>query len=387
MGSRGWAVVAGRELRDLWLGGRGLVLLFAFSVLASVITYLGATSEGINFLEKRETVNLTLQVAVMFGALLALMVAADAISGERERGTLESLLLTPAPRRDLVSGKLLAALSVWAAALVVTVPYVWFLGEPLRAACAVRADAAARRRKAGLGRRAAAAGEPDDGGGALHAQRRDQPVRLDEGARLAHLPDRGQRGARRRGGAGGAAVHVAARGHGGMSSVRVGVLVIVLVVSLALAPVARGEVGVSISRQEVSTNLGDEFGFTTEVRNRGDAPATGLVAHLNVVGLSSGIYVDPEDWSEERTKNVPTLGPGETTSISWSVKAVTGGHAAVYVVVLPEDPGEGVPVSSPSIDVQIADTKDLNSDGVLPLALGVPALIGMLSLAVRRRRA
>jgi hypothetical protein len=172
-----------------------------------------------------------------------------------------------------------------------------------------------------------------------------------------------------------------------MSGVRVGVLVIVLVVSLALAPVARGEVEVSISRQEVSTNLGDEFGFTTEVRNRGDAPATGLVAHLNVVGLSSGIYVDPEDWSEERTKNVPTLGPGETTSISWSVKAVTGGHAAVYVVVLPEDPGEGVPVSSPSIDVQIADTKDLNSDGVLPLALGVPALIGMLSLAVRRRRA
>ena len=67
MKSRPWATVAGQELRDLWLGGRGLLLLLAFSVLVSVITYLGATSEGINFLEKRETVNLTLQVAVMFG--------------------------------------------------------------------------------------------------------------------------------------------------------------------------------------------------------------------------------------------------------------------------------------------------------------------------------
>ncbi|HZO60202.1 MAG TPA: ABC transporter permease subunit [Solirubrobacterales bacterium] len=133
MESRGWSVVAGRELRDLWLGGRGLLLLFAFSVLASVITYVGATSEGINFLEKRETVNLTLQVAVMFGALLALMVAADAISGERERGTLESLLLTPVPRRQLLSGKLVAALSVWFAALAVTVPYVWFLGRDVGA--------------------------------------------------------------------------------------------------------------------------------------------------------------------------------------------------------------------------------------------------------------
>jgi ABC-2 type transport system permease protein len=69
----------------------------------------------------------------MFGALLALMVAADAISGERERGTLESLLLTPVPRHQLASGKLIAALSVWCAALVVTVPYVWFLGRDVGA--------------------------------------------------------------------------------------------------------------------------------------------------------------------------------------------------------------------------------------------------------------
>jgi len=131
--SGAWRIVAGQELRDLWLGGRALLLLLAFSVLASVITYMGATSEGINFLEKRETVNLTLQVAVMFGALLALLVAADAISGERERGTLESLLLTPVPRRQLASGKLLAALSLWFAALVVTVPYVWFLGRDVGA--------------------------------------------------------------------------------------------------------------------------------------------------------------------------------------------------------------------------------------------------------------
>lgn len=131
--SSGWTVVAAQELRDLWLGGRGLLLLLGFSVLVSTITYVGATSEGINFLEKRETVNLTLQIAVAFGALVALMAAADAISGERERGTLESLLLTPVSRGHLVSGKLLAALSLWFAALVVAVPYVWFLGRDVGA--------------------------------------------------------------------------------------------------------------------------------------------------------------------------------------------------------------------------------------------------------------
>ena len=127
-----WAVVFERELRDLWTGGRALVMCFAFSLLLSVIAYLVATNTDLNFLEQRESVSLTLQVAIAVGALLALLVAGDAISGERERGTLETMLLTPASRRQIATGKLLAALSLWLAAFVVTVPYVWRLGQRRR---------------------------------------------------------------------------------------------------------------------------------------------------------------------------------------------------------------------------------------------------------------
>jgi ABC-2 type transport system permease protein len=77
---RAWAVVAGQELRDLWLGGRGLLLSLAFSILLSVLSYLVATNQALNFLEQRESVNLTLQVAIAVGALLALLAGADAIS-------------------------------------------------------------------------------------------------------------------------------------------------------------------------------------------------------------------------------------------------------------------------------------------------------------------
>jgi ABC-2 type transport system permease protein len=125
----GWRIVAGQEVRDLWVGGRGLPLVFAVSVLLSVITYLTATNQVLNFLEQREAVNLTVQVAVAVGVLLTLIVSADGISGERERGTLESLLLTPIPRRALLLGKAAAALSLWLAVFVVTVPYVWVLGR------------------------------------------------------------------------------------------------------------------------------------------------------------------------------------------------------------------------------------------------------------------
>lgn len=161
-------------------------------------------------------------------------------------------------------------------------------------------------------------------------------------------------------------------------------LAVVLVVAGApIASAAEPAVDVSISRTEVSTRLGESFGFGTEVRNTGARPLSGLVAHLNVVGLSEGIYVDPEDWSEERTKSLAPLGAGGSTNLSWNVKAVTGGRVAIYVVVLPD---RGPLAVSPAMAVRIADTKDLNSGGVLPLALGVPALLGMATLALRRRR-
>jgi ABC-2 type transport system permease protein len=124
-----WLVVAEREIRDLWLGGRGLALLLAYAVVLSVTTYLTASNAALNFLEQRESVSLTLQVAVALGALLALLTAADAISGERERGTLESLLLAPIPRRSVVIGKGVAAMTLWLAAFIVAVPYVWYLGR------------------------------------------------------------------------------------------------------------------------------------------------------------------------------------------------------------------------------------------------------------------
>jgi ABC-2 type transport system permease protein len=124
-----WRVVAEQECRGLWISGRGPVLLFAFSVLLSAMTYLAASSQVLNFLEQREAVNLTLQVGVAVGVLVTLVVSADGISGERDRGTLESLLLTPVSRRAIVVGKLVAALTLWLAAYAVAVPYVWVLGR------------------------------------------------------------------------------------------------------------------------------------------------------------------------------------------------------------------------------------------------------------------
>ncbi len=98
-------------------------------MLLSVTSYLVASNQALNFLEQRESVNLTLQMAVAVGGLMVLLIAGDGVSGERERETLESLLLTPAPSRSLVLGKAAAALSLWLASFVVTAVYVVFLAR------------------------------------------------------------------------------------------------------------------------------------------------------------------------------------------------------------------------------------------------------------------
>ncbi|MGI9607935.1 MAG: ABC transporter permease [Acidimicrobiales bacterium] len=124
-----WRVVVGEELRELWLGPRGLTVVFAFSIVLSAMAYLASVDAGINLLDARESVGIVVQLAIALGTLAALVISADAIAGERERGTLEALLVTPAPRRHIVIGKLLAATTVWVAALIVALPYVAVMAD------------------------------------------------------------------------------------------------------------------------------------------------------------------------------------------------------------------------------------------------------------------
>ena len=59
---------------------RALGLLLAYSLLISAMTYLTATNSLLNFLEQRESVNLTLQVSIAVGGLLALVAAGEGLA-------------------------------------------------------------------------------------------------------------------------------------------------------------------------------------------------------------------------------------------------------------------------------------------------------------------
>jgi hypothetical protein len=111
----------------------------------------------------------------------------------------------------------------------------------------------------------------------------------------------------------------------------------------------------------------------------------GVVAHLNIVSLDPSVYVDPEDWSSHRTRYLGTIPPGGSTRTDWTVQAVNSGHFVIYVAVV-DHQGAGSVIASNPLRATVAQKRRLNSGGVVPLALGIPAVLALGLVALRRRR-
>src|SRR5215208_6134109 len=75
----------------------------------------------------KEMVFFILQITLAVSLLISLIIGANAISGERENGTIESLLVTPVSRRQIILGKFLAALSPWPFILAISTVYIALL--------------------------------------------------------------------------------------------------------------------------------------------------------------------------------------------------------------------------------------------------------------------
>jgi len=128
-----WWVVLSRELRDLWIGGKALYLILIYSILLGMYSYLLASNAEVNLMPLKEMVLEMVKASIAVGLFICLIIGADSVSGERERATLEGLLLTPTRRRKIVAGKFLAAVSPWPVALAIAVPY-WVVlskGDPV----------------------------------------------------------------------------------------------------------------------------------------------------------------------------------------------------------------------------------------------------------------
>ncbi len=159
---------------------------------------------------------------------------------------------------------------------------------------------------------------------------------------------------------------------------------------LALFSLAAAAAPLSISLAPAVSNpaspqMGDNLSFHTVIRNGDTAPVEGLIAWLSLVQVDPGKEqpVDLEDWSAHKAVTTAALAPGASIETDWPMRLIQAGHYRVVVSAASRD-GAAL-TASPFADFTVRQKPVVESRRVLPIALGIPLLIGV-SMFRRRRR-
>jgi ABC-2 type transport system permease protein len=439
-----WLVIFKQEAVELWVGGRAINLLILYSVLLGLMTFLLATNTELNLIPPKEMVFLTLQNAISFGVFIGMIIGADSISGERERGTLEVLLLTPASRRQLVLGKLLAALTPWPAAYLISIPTLivvaqgndvlgqalWLgaiLGTILAIAFAsfgLLVSTWCNSNKTSMFITLAAwlllflltqlPGEVQKGDFGYFVQRINPIQASSEFMEKVLVNNR-----------------TIAEKAPYLRSSEIAVVIIPLLLFLVAAPrlrliagrARRGrarwgslagaalavgillggagpalgeplpqtsptELDLSLDQSVIAVKAGDEIPFQSLLENNGAEDSPPVTLAMNIINLK-GDVVDPEDWSPERTQKVNGVAAGDAVRHTWTIEAILKGDYMVYLVAIPQPDGVEAtshPVASTGLHLSVGAFSELNPEGVLPVVIFVPVGVALILLLVVRLR-
>ena len=122
------ALIARTEALELLAGRRGRAWLLLLAAALSAFALLLVSNTELGLLDRAQVLYAELGLVTALGALLAVVLGADAVAGERERGSLLPLLLSPVSRGAILRGKLGAQAAAWAAAALLALPYLWAAG-------------------------------------------------------------------------------------------------------------------------------------------------------------------------------------------------------------------------------------------------------------------
>ena len=165
-----------------------------------------------------------------------------------------------------------------------------------------------------------------------------------------------------------------------------GAVSLALMGSLALttssAAQTAGTVTVAVEPVETTIDLGATIDLTITITNNGQEPTSDLLAHLDVTTPDSDGSVDPEDWTPALSKSIGPLAAGDSITLDWTVQPIAPGRFLLYAVSL-----ESTTITASNlVTIEVIDRRSLNSGGMLPISLGVPAVIGAALVGRLRRR-
>lgn len=118
-----------KELGEEVFSPRGALLYLTCSVILSAFAISLVSNTELSLLDNAQAVYLMCGIALALGLLIVIIRGSDSFAGERERQTLELLLITPVSTRRIVRAKLCGMSAAWLLTFVVVCPYVWAVGS------------------------------------------------------------------------------------------------------------------------------------------------------------------------------------------------------------------------------------------------------------------
>jgi len=123
------AYILQKEIRESILTPKGFLWYILTSIILSILSYLFLTNSELSLLDQGQMIYMIMNFITALGILTGLVFGADAFAGEMDRGTLESLLLSPLNKAEIAMGKLGAALTNWCVIFAISLPYLFVVGK------------------------------------------------------------------------------------------------------------------------------------------------------------------------------------------------------------------------------------------------------------------
>ena len=123
-----WTLIR-REFQEDIMAARGLLLLVVAALVLSVFSVLLVSNTELSLLDNAEAVYMMVSIIIALTALMAVIRGSDGFAGERERETLEPLLLTPITGHHIALAKMLGIVFSWITLYILAIPYLWAVGS------------------------------------------------------------------------------------------------------------------------------------------------------------------------------------------------------------------------------------------------------------------
>ncbi len=123
------SLIAKKERSALLQNQRGLAWLLAYAGILSAFALLLISNRELSLLDNAQVVYMMAGTVTAAGALIAVIMGADAYAGERERGTLVPLLTAPISTSQLLMGKAVGLAGAWGIMYLLALPYLWAVGS------------------------------------------------------------------------------------------------------------------------------------------------------------------------------------------------------------------------------------------------------------------